>query len=241
MRDIALPAPIGVTPEMENRCSESGARRRPSTKPSAQVLERPDAAARDDGDGHRVRHARDELEVVARLGAVAVHAREQDLAGAETRGLDCPRDGVLAGRRASAVDEHLPAVPSAFVFASIATTIACAPHAPAHRCDELRLLTAAVLMLTLSAPAASSARTSSSLRTPPPTVSGTNVASAVRATTSSSVPRPSCDAVMSSSAISSAPVRVVARAPARRDRPRRADRRSPRPSRRARLSRRGTG
>ena len=50
---------------------------------------------------------------------------------------------------------------------------------------------------TLSAPARSSARMSASLRTPPPTVSGMKQASAVRLTTSSSVPRASWLAVMS--------------------------------------------
>src|SRR5579884_2127228 len=91
------------------------------------------------------------------------------------------------------------------LLTSIATTIACRPQASLHRRTRSGVFTAAVLMLTLSAPAASSARTSSSDRTPPPTVSGTNVASAVRFTTSSKVPRPSCEAAMSSSAISSAP------------------------------------
>jgi len=89
----------------------------------------------------------------------------------------------------------------------MATTMACAPQASLHRRTMSGEATAAVLMLTLSAPAARSARTSSSVRTPPPTVSGTNTASAVRATTSSSVPRPSCEAPMSSKVISSAPAR----------------------------------
>ncbi len=67
--------------------------------------------------------------------------------------------------------------------------------------------TAAVLMPALSAPAKSSARTSSTLRTPPPTVSGRNTRSAVMRTTSIMVLRPSEEAVMSRKQISSAPWR----------------------------------
>ncbi len=60
-----------------------------------------------------------------------------------------------------------------------------------------RRSTAAVLIETLSAPDASSTRTSSTERTPPPTVSGMKQASAVRRTTSSRMPRLSLLAVMS--------------------------------------------
>ena len=48
-----------------------------------EVLERADAAARDDRDVDRVAHRLQQLDVVAGLGAVAVHRREQDLARAE--------------------------------------------------------------------------------------------------------------------------------------------------------------
>ena len=65
--------------------------------------------------------------------------------------------------------------------------------------------TAAVLMLTLSAPARSSRSTSSTERTPPPTVSGMNTCSAVRRTTSYMVSRPPEEAVMSRKVSSSAP------------------------------------
>ena len=51
--------------------------------------------------------------------------------------------------------------------------------------------TAAVLTLTLSAPARSSRRASSTVRMPPPTVNGMNTSSAVRPTTSTIVSRPS--------------------------------------------------
>jgi len=65
--------------------------------------------------------------------------------------------------------------------------------------------TAAVLSETLSAPARSSRSTSSTLRTPPPTVSGMKTCSAVRRTTSTIVSRPPLDAVMSRKVSSSAP------------------------------------
>ena len=64
---------------------------------------------------------------------------------------------------------------------------------------------AAVLTLTLSAPARRSWSTSSAARTPPPTVRGMKTCSAVRVTTSSMVPRPEDDAVTSRKVSSSAP------------------------------------
>ena len=65
--------------------------------------------------------------------------------------------------------------------------------------------TAAVLMLTLSAPALRSFLTSSIRRTPPPTVSGMKTWSATRSMTSTMVSRASEEAVMSRNATSSAP------------------------------------
>ncbi len=61
------------------------------------------------------------------------------------------------------------------------------------------------LIETLSAPERSSVLMSSTVRTPPPTVSGMKQASAVRRTTSSMVPRFSWVAVMSRKHSSSAP------------------------------------
>ena len=71
--------------------------------------------------------------------------------------------------------------------------------------DKVSINTAAVLIDTLSAPASSSLRMSSTLRTPPPTVSGMKQADAVFATTSYSVSRFSDEAVMSRKHSSSAP------------------------------------
>ena len=61
----------------------------------------------------------------------------------------------------------------------------CVPNRSAQRCSSAGSRTAAVLIATLSAPARSSSCTSSSRLTPPPTVSGMNTCSAVRAMTSS--------------------------------------------------------
>ena len=64
---------------------------------------------------------------------------------------------------------------------------------------------AAVLIPTLSAPDRSKVSTSSGVRTPPPTVSGMEIWSAVRLTRSTMVARPFPDAVTSKKVSSSAP------------------------------------
>ena len=64
---------------------------------------------------------------------------------------------------------------------------------------------AALLTLTLSAPAESMRSTSSTLPMPPPTVKGMESVSATRVTMSVKVLRPSCEAVMSRNTSSSAP------------------------------------
>jgi hypothetical protein len=92
-----------------------------------------------------------------------------------------------------------------FRRASIATITACAPKLPPISPINSGRAIADELILTLSAPASNTAAASSALRIPPPTVNGTNNAAAVRFTVSSSVPRPSWVAVISSSTISSAP------------------------------------
>ena len=58
------------------------------------------------------------------------------------------------------------------------------PNFSAAAVTNSGVLTAAVMIDTLSAPASSNLRISSILRTPPPTVSGMKQTSAVRATTS---------------------------------------------------------
>ena len=52
-----------------------------------EVLERAHAARRDHGDVDGARHCASQRDVEAVLGAVAIHAREQDLARPAPRGL----------------------------------------------------------------------------------------------------------------------------------------------------------
>ena len=80
-----------------------------------------------------------------------------------------------------------------------------APNFSDDRATTSGSATAAVLKLTLSAPASSRLRTSSTVRTPPPMVSGMKHCSAVRAAMSRRVPRFSWLAAMSRKHSSSAP------------------------------------
>ena len=81
----------------------------------------------------------------------------------------------------------------------------CAPKAAEPSAMMSGRASAAELRLILSAPARSSVRMSSVVRTPPPTVSGMKQQSAVRSITSRIELRPSDDAVMSKKTSSSAP------------------------------------
>ena len=125
------------------------------------------------GTLHRVADRARQLEVEADLGAVAVHAGEQDLAGAALGHAPRPVHRVEAGVLAPAVGVDVPA----------RRRPARAWRRSRRRCTARRTCreasritsgsaTAAELKLTLSAPALSSRRTSSTVRTPPPTVSG---------------------------------------------------------------------
>ena len=75
-----------------------------------QMIERADAAAGDDRHAHRIGDGAGQRDVVAGLGAVAVHRGEQDLAGAAFDHLPREFDGVDAGAFAAAMGEDLPAV-----------------------------------------------------------------------------------------------------------------------------------
>ena len=97
---------------------------------------------------------------------------------------------------------HLPGL---VCLASMATTMHCEPTLAEASATSCGLFTAAVFMLTLSAPALSRRRTSSTLRTPPPTVSGMNTCSAQASTMCRMMSRSSELAVMSRKVISSAP------------------------------------
>ena len=118
-------------------------------------------------------------------------------------------DGVEPGRPAPAMGEDLPARRLAIrrTRGARRSRRRCTGRRifPRARATKLRSATAAVLIDTLSAPARSRLRMSSTVRTPPPTVTGMKHCSAVRRTTSSSVPRSSWLAVMSRKQSSSAP------------------------------------
>jgi hypothetical protein len=73
-----------------------------------QVLQAADAARGDHRNADRVGHAARQAQVEAGLGAVAVHAGQQDFAGAQLSIFLRPFDGVDAGRLAAAVREHFP-------------------------------------------------------------------------------------------------------------------------------------
>ena len=93
-------------------------------------------------------------------------------------------DGVDAGRTPAAVREYLePVGRDGLRVDGDDDALAAEFLAPPRRTNSGRA-TAAVLIETLSAPASSSLRMSSTVRTPPPTVSGMKHCSAVRPTTS---------------------------------------------------------
>ena len=96
-------------------------------------------------------------------------------------------------------------LPGETVLASMATTMHWLPKRSAARATTSGSATAAELKLTLSAPARRSLRTSSGVRTPPPTVRGMKHCSAVRVTRSYIVARLSSVAMMSRKQSSSAP------------------------------------
>jgi hypothetical protein len=138
-----------------------------------EILERSDAARGDDrhidGVGDRARQR--EIEAGAR--AVAIHAGEQDFPRAARDNLARPVDRIEPRRRATAVRVHLPCFRRELLRIDRGDDALCA-EAPAAASKRPGFFTPAVLMLTLSAPALSSARMSSIEATPPPTVSGMN-------------------------------------------------------------------
>ena len=77
--------------------------------PVDQVVELADATRRDDRDGNGVGDGPRQAQIEALLGAVPVHRREQDLAGAEGSQVLRPIDGVEAGHLAPTVGVDLEA------------------------------------------------------------------------------------------------------------------------------------
>src|SRR6059036_2200778 len=92
---------------MEDGSGEDGVGRS-IDKPLPEMLERAGATGGDDGNGHRSRDGPRQLEIVAILGAVAVHAGQEYLAGSQPRRLARPLHRVAPGWSATAVSEDLP-------------------------------------------------------------------------------------------------------------------------------------
>ena len=133
----------------------------PSTMPVDEVLERADAAAGDDRHADGVDDGPGELEVEALPGAVAVHRREQDLAGAARRRRRPP-----TRRRRCPVGVRPPwrytsNPPSAGAWRRSRTRRTGRRTRWRSRRSARAAATAAVLTLTLSAPARSIRRASS--------------------------------------------------------------------------------
>jgi hypothetical protein len=154
----------------------------PTRMPSARWSSVPTPPEAMTGTVHGIADGAGELQVEPGLGAVAVHAGEQDLAGSAPGHLGGPLHGVQPvflrppwlytsqpGPRA--VARRLRVLRR---LASIATTMHWAPYLSEASSITCGLAIAAELKLVLSAPALSSRRTSSTVRTPPPTVSGMN-------------------------------------------------------------------
>src|SRR5665213_1983866 len=97
----------GEGAEVEDRGGEHG-RRATLGDAVDQVVERADAARGDDRNRYGVRYRPREREIEARLGAVAVHRGEQDLARTQLGHLPGPGQRVEPGALASAVGEDLP-------------------------------------------------------------------------------------------------------------------------------------
>ena len=106
-RQRGLRRPDAVLAVVEDRRGEHGVGAA-DDDPVDEILQRPDAAGRDHRDVDRVDDRPRQRQVEAGAGAVAVHAGQQDLAGAARHDLARPGDGVEPGRRAAAVGEHLP-------------------------------------------------------------------------------------------------------------------------------------
>ncbi len=127
-----------------------------------EVVERADATAGDHRHGHRVGDGPVSTQVEAVAGAVAVHRREQDLAGAELVGLarPTPRRRRPVGVRPPCTND-LPAAVAGARLGVDGAHHALRAELGGDLGDQPGRSTALVLTLTLSAPARSSRRASS--------------------------------------------------------------------------------
>ena len=173
----------GVLAEVEDRGGEHGVGAAEHHTVD-EVLQGAYAAARHHRHADRIADGPRQLEVEALSRAVAIHRREQDLPDTALGRLGRPGQDVDAGRGATAVQVHLEGAFGKSAddgprrLASIAHTTHCEPNSPAISPISSGRWTAAVFTLTLSAPARSIRRASSSERIPPPTVNGMNTCSA---------------------------------------------------------------
>ena len=94
---------------MEDGCREHGVGMAEG-QDVVEVLELAGAARGDDRHIDGVGNGARQLDVIAVLRAVGIHARQKDLASAERDGLPDPLEAVEARRRAAAVDVDLPLV-----------------------------------------------------------------------------------------------------------------------------------
>src|SRR5262249_3877300 len=104
--EVILCLPHGVLAVVEQGGDERRARAARREAPD-HVRERPPAARRDDRDADALDDGTRQLEVVAEPRAVAVHAREQDLARPSGVHPGGPLEGIEAGPRPPAVREDL--------------------------------------------------------------------------------------------------------------------------------------
>ena len=146
----------------------------PSVDALDQVLERADTARGDHRNVDGRRDGRGQRDVVAVLRAVAVHRGQQDLAGAEAL---APRPPTRRRRAPSGCGRRgcRPRTRSRCRRCCGRRSPPRSTGAPNSRLiseTSSGRFTAAVLTLTLSAPARSSRRVSSTVRMPPPIVNG---------------------------------------------------------------------
>ena len=155
------PRGIRISPKWNTEAA-SAALAAPSVSTSAMCATLPQPPEATTGTRHRLGHRARERHVEAVLGAVAVHAGEQDLAGAARRTLARPGDRVPAGRRCGRRARRPPSPSRSRGRRSPAPRPASRSAAPARSTSDASW-TAAVFTATLSAPARSS--TSASSRT----------------------------------------------------------------------------
>ena len=159
------------------------------------------AARGDHRDSHPIRDHPGYFEIVAGLGAVGVDRIDAQFAGAEAARPRAPTQsasrpvGVRPPSIMTSWPEGRPARSGALDLHREHNALA-AKGARAGR-NQARIAHRARVDRDFSAPASSTARMSSSVRKPPPTLNGMKISRATARTTSIMIPRRSLEAVMS--------------------------------------------